>query len=192
MRAHAAALALLALMQSSEAGKPLPGSGCFPPEAGVDAFRAEWFCRQLDAAQEGRLTGEPAYRFTYVPSFDPTRVVLVYKEKERTVVVGKVLSGAGGYEPGTVARTTGRDLSAEEWRSLEQRLEQAGLWAPLLRDERIGTDGAEWILEGRKAGRYAFHAVWSPDSGSFPSHRDAGTYMLELAGIRPEKKKELY
>lgn len=158
---------------------------CFPPEARLDKFRSDWFCRQLTAAKEARLAGEPSYRFSYIPSFHATRIVVAFKEEGHPVVVGKVLSGKGGYEAGTLAQTTRRALSADEWRRLEQRLENAGLWEPPDRDDRVGADGAEWIVEGRKGGRYSFHVVWSPTEGTFPQYRKVCSYMLELAGISP-------
>ena len=160
-------------------------NSCFPPEAGIDAFRSAWFCRQLNAAHEERLSGELAYRFSYIPSFHATRVVVAFKAVGRLVVIGKVLDGRGGYEPGGLAHTTRRLLSDVEWRLLEQRLENAGLWEPPDRDDRSLTDGAEWVLEGRKDGRHSFRAVHSPTDSTFPQYRKVCAYMLELADITP-------
>jgi hypothetical protein len=178
-----------ALLLVSPATTPKPS--CFPSEASVDAFRTVWYCGQLGAAQEGRLTGDPSYRFAYIPSFHATRVVLVFMDAGRRVVVGKVLGGRGGYAPGRIARTTRREITADEWQLLEQRLENAGFWEPPEKDARMGVDGAEWVLEGRKQGRYRLNDVWSPDESTFPQFRKACTYMLDLAGIKPSPD-ELY
>lgn len=165
--------------------------GCLPAEAGVDQFKLGWFCKQLNAAQERQLAGDPAYRFAYIPSFHPTRVAVAFLEAGKPVVVGKILSGKGGHEPGTLVRTTRRSLSADEWRLLEQRLQNAGLWEETDRDDRLGLDGAQWVLEGRRHGRYKFHDVWSPDDSTHPQYRKACAFMLELAGIKPPDE-ELY
>lgn len=158
---------------------------CFPQDAQVDEFRTKWFCDQLKAAQEGLLSGEPTYRFSYIPSLHPTRVVVVSKAEGRLLVVGKVLDGKGGYTPGKLASTTRRILRHEEWRLLEQRLENAGLWEAPERDGRRGADGSEWVLEGRRDGRYSFRSMWSPTDRSFPQYRKVCEYMLDLAGIGP-------
>src|SRR5262245_33711717 len=97
-----------------------------------------------------------------MPSFHATRVVVAFLEAGKPVIVGKVLSGKGGYEPGTLVRTTKRALNPDEWRLLQQRLENAGLWESTDRDDRLGVDGAQ-----------------------------ACVFMLELAGIKPPSE-ELY
>lgn len=125
-----------------------PAGDCFPPEAGVDAFKVRWFCKQLGAAQETQLSADPAYRFTYIPSFHSTRVVVVRLDGGRPVAVGKVLSGKGGYDPGSLLRTTRRSLTDDEWRHLEQQLENVRIWESPDRDDRLGLDGAQWVLEG--------------------------------------------
>jgi hypothetical protein len=158
---------------------------CFPPDAHVDAFRTEWLCRQLAAAIEGRIGSHVLYRFVLIPSFHPTRVAVVSVEGGKHFVVGKVLSGRGGYDAGSLVQVTKRELEDAELKLLEQRLENAEVWGPPISGDRRGFDGAEWLFEGKHDGRYYFHEVWSPDK-EFPQYRLAGVYMLELAGVRPE------
>jgi len=178
-------LPFVATVLSAAAGLPATET-CFPTEAGLHSFKAEWFCKQLAAAEERRLSGDPAYRFSYIPSFHATRVVVAFMDKERPTVIGKVLSGKGGYEPGRLLRVTRRVLSTDEWRLLERRLDNAGLWELPDKYSREGFDGAEWVLEGRNQGRYSLHDVWSPTDSTFPQYRKACVYMLELAGIAPD------
>jgi len=151
-----------------------------------------WYCSHLQAAGESVLSEGKRYRFTYIPSFHPPRVVVISSEPEGWVATGKVLSGKGGYAAGKVVRTTRRMLTTDEVRLLEQRLENAGLWQPTdLQQE--GTDGSEWLLEARDGARYMFHDVWSPRENTFPQYRKACVYMLELAGVMPEgEERELY
>jgi hypothetical protein len=152
----------------------------------------QWFCGHLRAAGESRLAGERAFRFTYLPTFNAPRVVVVRARGKEWVASGKILGGKGGYEPGKVVRTTERKLSQEEVRLLLQRLENAGIWESTDKQQR-GTDGSEWLLEAQEAGRYAFHRVWTPSGSTFPVFRKACGYMLELAGILPESTEgELY
>jgi hypothetical protein len=167
-----------------------PTARCFPSEASLDDFRMKWYCRQLAAASEGRIDSAVLYRFSYIPSFDPTRVAVVTLEDGRPFIAGKVLSGHGGYDPGTLSRTTKRELRPEELRLLEQRLENAEVWGAAFTDDRRGLDGAEWIFEGKRQGKYYFHDVWSPGT-DFPQYRKAAAYMLELAGVQPTDR-DLY
>jgi hypothetical protein len=166
---------------------------CFPAEAGLSEFEVQWFCGHLRAAGEARLSGERVFRFTYLPTFHAPRIVVVSEQGQRWVVSGKVLSGKGGYAPGTVARTTERKLSADEARLLLQRLEKAGIWEPTDTQQELGADGSEWLLEGLQAGTYAFHKVWSPEESTFPQYRKVCRYLLELADILPGPgESELY
>jgi hypothetical protein len=166
---------------------------CFPPAASVGDFETQWFCTQLLAAGESSLAGDRVFRFTYLPTFHATRVVVVAKRGQEWVAVGKVLDGQGGYVPGKVARTTERRLLDTEVRLLEQRLRNAGMWERTERNTSKGLDGSEWLLEGRRGGQYIFHEVWSPTETTFPQYRKVCIFMLELAGIQPEQsEQELY
>jgi hypothetical protein len=171
-------------------GTPTPAA-CFPSEAAVDEFRADWYCGQLAAAGLGMLTGDPSFRLTYLPSFNASRFVVVTMEAGRPVVRGVVLTGRGGYEPGKVARSTRRVVTSEEWRLLRQRLDNAGMWESTDTNDSSGVDGAQWILEGQKDGKYRLHDVWSPTAERFPQYVKVCLYMLELAGIKPSDE-ELY
>ena len=47
-------------------------------------------------------------------------------------------------------------------------------------DSRLGNDGAQWILEGMKDGRYHVVDRWSPDGGDY---RAACLHLLKLSGL---------
>lgn len=166
---------------------------CFPAQATavLDAFRADWYCKHLTAAGEESLRADPGYRFTYLPSFHSPRVVTVEWKRGEPVIVGKILSGRGGYEPGTILRRTRRILTPAEVRILEERLKDAGLW-DLQIPRVLGHDGSSWILEGRKAGWYQIQDVWSPREGQSAKYRQACIYLLTLADIMPLDDERLY
>ena len=67
-------LTLVATLGQAQ-GPPAPS--CFPREAQLSASEARWFCGQLSAAGKGPLSGAPAYRLAYMPSFRPTKIVEV-------------------------------------------------------------------------------------------------------------------
>lgn len=187
MRALAVAILLLLDTRAS----PSPTPRCFPAEAKVNDFQSRWYCAQLAVAGEAELKGDLAFRFTYLPSFDHGRVVTVSLVSGQAIVVGKVLSGKGGFEAGRLLKATRRTLTPDEWRLLQQRLENAGIWEPTDRQDNTGVDGATWLLEGRDRQRYRFHEVWSPTETTFPQYRRVCAYLLELARILPDDH-ELY
>jgi hypothetical protein len=188
-----AALVLAGRPTAAPSPSPSILPNCFPAQAGLSAFESQRFCGHLRAAGEARLSGERVVRFTYFPTFDAPRIVVISAQGQEWVVSGKVLSGKGGYHPGTVARTTERNLSSEQVRLLLQRLENAGLWEPTDAQQELGADGSEWLLEGQQAAKYVFHKVWSPEESTFPQYRRVCRYMLELADILPGPgESELY
>ena len=110
---------------------------------------------------------------------------------EGAVVSGFVLDGQGGYAPGSVKERTRRLLTSSEWKLLQQRLENAGMWQAPIKQSSKGLDGSQWILEGRRSGSYQLHDLWSPKPKEYPQYVKACVYLLELAGIQP-KGEELY
>jgi hypothetical protein len=180
---------LLSLLLASQVS-PRPVA-CFPKEAGVDEFRADWYCGELGAAGFGPLIGDPSYRFTYLPSFHASRFVAVGLESGQPVVRGVVLTRERMDQPGKVSRRTRRVLTHEEWQILLQRLQNAGMWEPTDKNDSSGVDGAQWLLEGRQDGKYRLHDVWCPSPARFPQYVKVCLYMLELARIKPPEE-ELY
>ena len=173
---------------------PMPAGAadvCFPAAAGVDSSTMQWCCKHLAAAGLGELAGDATYRFICLPTWSAPRIVTIESRPEGRFATGIVLSGSGGYEPGTVAKRTHRRLSASEWRRLEERLEKAGMWEPDQPDDRLVMDGAQWILEGRAGGRYRLHDLQSPDPERSSQYIKVCTYLLELAKIKPSLA-ELY
>jgi hypothetical protein len=101
------------------------------------------------------------------------------------------LSGSGGYDPGELIFKGSMELDLARWCTFMAKLERANFWnEPLDKDYDSGNDGAQWILEGVREGRYHVVDRWSPRSGEF---REACIYLLELAGVETAKLgSELY
>jgi hypothetical protein len=154
-----------------------PDPPWFPPE--VDALLAFWFAQQLDALEERPLwppvSGVEVYRFTWLRTFDPPVAVRLEFASQQARIIGRLASGAGGYDPGDVVQRTERRLSVTRARSLAARLELTGDRGGL------GTDGSEWILEGVRDGRYTFRHVWTPEPGTF---QDGCLSLVKASGLR--------
>jgi hypothetical protein len=77
-------------------------------------------------------------------------------------LVGKRNSGAGGNSSGPRVEETRRELTLAEARHLAD-----GLEFPNDTSTVNARDGAEWILEAVRDGRYSLRVTWSPDEGAF-------------------------
>src|SRR6185503_15892511 len=126
----------------------------------------------------GASSADETYRFTWLRTFHAPVIVRVSRSGDRRELTAVVLSGAGGYEPGTVERKMERPLQPAEWRRLTAALALSGFWKLPLRDpQSSGADGARWLVEGRRGDEYHLVDRWSPDRGRY---RALGLTLLAL------------
>jgi hypothetical protein len=93
------------------------------------------------------------------------------------------LNGMGGYDPGTIDLRRERELNAGEWDHIEQALQAAKFDTLPQTETTLGADGAKWILESAKSGKYRLIERWSPDAvGRDAEFRRACEAILEVAG----------
>lgn len=131
----------------------------------VDDFQREWYSKHLMVMAEMTLPEGPGetYRFLWLRSFHhPIAVRLVCIEKA-CELTGLRTDGKGGYEPGSVVERKTRSLSDGEVARFREMVARMQFWRPQPSDDRIGLDGAHWILEGRRGQAYHLWDVWSPE-----------------------------
>lgn len=153
----------------------------------------DWYAKHLRAMDEAPLHYPDkqmleTYRFLWLRSFHHPVAVRLWKTETDQFITVNELSGAGGYEPGTSILKSQRRLSQDEWDAFMRLLEYSCYWEQPTEDTKDrGFDGAQWILEGFREGRY--HAVdrWTPQSGSF---REACLYLLKLSRLKIDTKTE--
>lgn len=158
-----------------------------------DQFLTDWYTKHLRAMKEAPLPFPneqmlESYRFLWLRSFHHPVAVRLWNTGTDKFISVKEMSGAGGYEPGTSILMTQRKLSQHEWDMFMRALENTCYWEQPTEDPKdAGFDGARWVLEGFREGRY--HAVdrWTPQKGSF---REACLYMLKLSRLKIDTKKE--
>ena len=164
----------------------------FPPKA-VSEFPTEWYSKHLTAMEEGSMFAPDkhaveTYRFLWLRSFHHPVAVRVWRTEIDQFITVKEMSGAGGYEPGRFIVNQTRKLAAGEWDTFIRRLDDSCYWnLPTDDPKERGFDGAQWILEGVKGGRYHIVDRWTPQSGSF---REACLYSLKLSGLAIDTKRE--
>lgn len=154
-----------------------------------------WCSRALlDLKEDSLLPLSPdseVYRFTWMPSFHGDRVIRV----ERRGSVYSLHVKEEGKEDGPLAIDRRNLLTPSQWRALQQHLEQARFWTlDRLAPPRsmVYLDGAYWLFEGGRQGRYRALNILSPepDSNAGPFYA-LGVFLSELAGI-PLEKDALY
>jgi hypothetical protein len=128
-----------------------------------------------------------AYRFVWSRTFDHPIAIRIKRSGSSTTLRAVELDGAGGYDPGKVMKEVNRKLRPAEEEAFVAKIEKLGFWRmPAEEQERLGFDGATWILEGMQGGKYHNVERWSPDSGDF---RELCLYFLQLSGLNVPKKK---
>jgi hypothetical protein len=121
------------------------------------------------------------YRFVWLRTFDAPVAIRVESAHEAVLLTSVTLSGAGGYDPGTVVERSTRSLSLPEWNMISDALNQARFWATASwAHGNDGFDGSQWIVEGRAGSKYHLIDRWSPKSGSF---YELGLLFLRLSRL---------
>jgi len=163
--------------------------------------REAWYSSQLRAAKEGALCRLPddtgsVYRFTWIPSFNPTVVVRVESGANGYRITAKSLSGAGGYEPGSLAHMTTYELDDADMEKFAELLTAARFWelpTDPPPDGTEGADGAQWVLEGLENGRYHVVDRWSPrPDGPDAAYRRLGEWLLTRSSLAPSSLVKEY
>jgi hypothetical protein len=142
-----------------------------------------WYSQDLSVAGEPPLyhaADRGTVRFTWLRTFDAPIIVRVKGlETSSPQLIAKRLTGKGGYAPGPVEATLKRRLTPVEAASIRTTLARTRIFSAPTSSCRMGTDGAEWLIEGND--RAGYHAVsdWSPDKGAV---RETGLALLKLTG----------
>jgi hypothetical protein len=132
------------------------------------------------------------YRFVWLRSFhQPAAVRLTIDAGGSGDLVVKVLSGEGGYAPGSIVMNQQSHVSPFEAHSFIEKLSNANFWAlSTIRMEAAGgRDGAPWIMEGTKNGTYHIVDRWSPRTDTY---RDACTYLAFALAKLKIPDREIY
>jgi hypothetical protein len=159
--------------------------GAFYPKPEHEKFIVDWYTKHLRAMGEMSLLSQPdshaeSYRFLWLRSFHHPVAVRVWRSGDGLFLNVKQLSGAGGYEPGRLIINQTRQLTNAEWDGFVSLLDRSCYWQLPAEIDEMGNDGAQWILEGAREGRYHVVDRWTPRSGDF---RETCLYLLKLSNL---------
>lgn len=173
-----------------EATPPAQTAAFFPPHTwadSVDTFTADWYGKHLRAMGEPSLwtassRGETAYRFLWLRTWGRPIAVRVTFDGAKAHLYATRLSGDGGYDPGKVDVRRDRDLALGDWQHIEAALASASYDTTDVAGD-MGLDGAQWIIERAKGGKYRLVERWTPTkTGKYAAFRAACDVFVDLAG----------
>lgn len=172
--------------------KPTAQTEFFQPAALSESTRHErflngWYSGKLAAMNERPLAAleneDESYRFLWLRTFHKPVAIHVSRAGSRYFIVVKRLNGRSGYDWGRFDLYWSHSLSEDEWDGFMLHLEHTEYWLMPTEEKRILFDGAQWIMEGYREGRYHVVDRTSPDPGAY---RDACMYLLRHSGLLAE------
>jgi len=162
----------------------------FPPQAFTSRaadFQLYWYSRDMYALGEKPLwptssTSPTSYRFTHLGAFTDPQVATLTVHPDGTGRIA-IRTVTEDWEATSVDEVA--TIPQDQLARFFTRLDDAHFWEMPTELSSRGLDGAEWILEGVRDGRY--HAVvrWCPDAAQHAEESafaDAGRLLFELAG----------
>ncbi len=167
-----------------------PSEDCGNPDRPVPIIgeiERDWYPGQWRAAHEPsfyELTQcetppQFALRFSYIPSFDPSVFIRVQSDGNGLSLIAKQLTGAGGYDPGTLGWSRKVRLTASQAAELRQILASEALFEEPPDTCELGFDGSKWIFEMVDENGYRMVKRWSPREGA--AH-NLGRFLINLSG----------
>lgn len=159
---------------------PPVGEGYYWPVEAKPGFYARALARMNEPSLFCGDQSVESYRFLWLHVWARPVAVRVSRTASGVELEAVELSGSGGYDPGAVAQRVKRQLSDAEWQEMQQMLIRADFWRLPTKSERIGADGAVWVVEGRRANGYHSVDRWWPDDANYIA---LGRLFMRLSGL---------
>ena len=170
--------------------------GTFSSNQAYDKSSAQRYSKYLAAFREpslyklSQLPSAHSYRFLWLRTFHhPVSVRVEIGRDGIGLVTTKVTDGAGGYSPGRMKLNRTRRLTKQQTDWLLERINALGFWSLAVHEAPGGFDGAQWVIEGVKDGKYHVVDRWSPKSGAV---RSLGLDMAIDLGRLKMAAKDIY
>jgi hypothetical protein len=110
------------------------------------------------------------YRFTWRSSFDGSAVIQIGEGKNIILDWARDSFGGNG--------RFWRCVERADWERLQAAVLKANFWALEPMEDRMGLDGADWVIEGRRRDVYRAVNRWSPSGAIY----DLGRAFFDIAG----------
>jgi hypothetical protein len=162
-------------------------------DPGGDDFLADWYSEDLYAMKEPSLWAlsredrkAVAYRFLWLPSFRPPLAVRVVPSGDGAVLDAIRLDGPNGYRGAKPVSRRNVKLTRDQWAELRRRIDDARFWSLPSELWTYGiADGAGYVVEGIKAGRYhVVNANTNPNPDDrYRRYKALCEEMVRLSGL---------
>ncbi len=163
----------------------------------LDTFTNQWYSKMLFALHEPVLSNykgdKEVYRFTWLRTFHHPVSVRLEKQNNVIKLFTKVCKGAGGYEPKELIFDTTINVTAEQHKTLTQKIDNINFWnLTTEKQDDYGNDGSEWIIEVCKDAKYHMVTRWTPSEERQGNFRSVGEYLISISDINKEETKHFY
>ena len=160
--------------------------GSFGNKKVVEDLVQNWYGKHLASMEEPilfRKASGKVYRFTWLRSFDSPMVFRISKNRKNSFkLVVKKTDGHGGYEAGEIIFNKDIQLTNSQSGPLLGKIEkECEFWKMPSQINEDGHDGAQWILEGIKEGKYHMVDRQSPVKGCM---YEIGKMFMDLSGVQ--------
>ena len=167
------------------------GSILFPEI--LDTFSNSWYSSQLLALKESPLfndiTALETYRFLWIRTFHHPIAIRFERQGNSYILYWKECDGAGGYEPGKLIANKKMEVDKKTWLEFKDKLNEIDFWnLPMDDSDQLGTDGAQWILEGKNTELYHFTDRWSPKKSS--AYYQCCDFLIKLTDLNIDNEKK--
>lgn len=149
--------------------RALAGANTYFPKDAVSDFEQTWYAKHLSAMKEPVLVSRGddksqfAFRVLYLPTWGRPVAVRIEKTGETIVRRSVMLSGDGGYDPGKVKEEKRNAVTATDFAALLGEIRKSGFWDLSPKDEVMGFDGSQLIIEAIQDGKHVVLVRWTPE-----------------------------
>jgi hypothetical protein len=133
-----------------------------------------YFIGEEDPLCRSQQTEHETYRFTWRSSFDGDAVIQITRKGDSVGLRSRLSRSPLRIKVPTLPVA----LSLHDWEKMQKALMVSNFWSLDTADDRLGLDGAQWLIEGRHGDNYHRVERWSPRGAV----RDLGCLFFALAG----------
>ena len=153
---------------------------------------SSWASDHLKAMREPslfrpeRADDREEYRFLWLRTFHKPIAVRIWADAASAQMRVVRLSGAGGYDPGTIEADNTIKVCADDWKRFRDFVAKVQFWQMPTKEtnEELGFDGSQWILEGRAVDKYHVVDRWTPHGGAYA---DCCRLLITMANLEIPK-----
>ncbi|MDJ1470615.1 hypothetical protein [Xanthocytophaga flava] len=157
---------------------------------GHDTLTDSWYSKHLFAMREpviyANKSQKEMYRFTWLRSFHNPVAIRIEKNGDTYRLYWKLCDGAGGYRPGKLTISKQKTINKATWEMFQTHMHQIDFWNMKTNEtELLGSDGSQWVLEGKTTTQYHVVDRWTPNKDS--KYYTCCNFLIGLTDLKIKK-----